>query len=695
MSEPRSGTEALRERLEQSLSGSYRIEREIGGGGMSRVFLAEETALGRRVVVKVLSPDLAYEMSADRFEREIRFSARLQHPNIVPMLTAGTAAGLPYYTMPFVDGESLRSRLQRASNGEPIALGQAIDVLRDVARALAYAHSSGVVHRDIKPENVLLGYDSAVVADFGVAKAVAAARTGDGTAGSITLTQGGVTLGTPAYMSPEQAAGDPAVDARADLYAWGVMAYEVFSGKHPFADRHSVQALVAAHLVDQPRPLLEVAPHAPPSIATLVMRCLAKAKDERPSSARDIVDALGGVVSSDAIAPVKPTRSIAVSAPRGRRRAVIAAALGIVIVAVAGTVVDALRSRRGDTAQSTPRAAIESSPGYDAYIRGKVQLSSENRADNDAAIASVRDAITRDPSLAPAHAALARGLAIKAFYYASDSEKKQLTEDAEVAVEKALRLDDTLGDAYFARGLLLWTPGRRFPHEQAVRAYRRALSLDPKLDEAHHQLALVYLHVGLLDEAWSEIDKALEINPANALARFRYGVIDLYRGRYDPAYQIFNSTSIDRNPSLWGFQTATVLLQLGRDVQATELVDKYLRESPNDVGGVVNSVRAMLLAKAGQRAAAEAAIARAVQLGRTFGHFHHAAYNIASAYALLGDPAKTVQWLQDAADDGFPCYPLFATDKQLDKVRSDPSFVALMAKLKAEWEERKRTLPNG
>jgi serine/threonine protein kinase/Flp pilus assembly protein TadD len=688
---PRGGNDSLRERLEQSLSDQYRIGREIGGGGMSRVFLADETALGRRVVVKVLSPDLAHEMSSERFAREIRLSARLQHSNIVPTLTAGTAAGLPYYTMPFIDGESLRARLQRATSGESLPLSKAVEILRDVARALAYAHNSGVVHRDIKPENVLLGYDSAVVADFGVAKAVAAARTEGGGSATMTLTQGGVTLGTPAYMSPEQASGDPEIDARADLYAWGVMAYEVLSGRHPFADRHSIQALVTAHLIEQPRPLSEVAPHVPPPVGGLVMQCLAKSKDDRPSSARELVERLGGMVTPDADAraapPLRPTTDI-----RSRVRAPMITALGVLAIATGAAIINGLR-RPAPQANATRASVNLSSPGYDDYMRGRVLLTSENREDIDAAIASLRKSIASDPSMAPAYAALARALSMKLFYYAAaDSDKKQLIQDAQVAVEKALQLDQNLGDAYFARGLLLWTPAQRFPHEQAVSAYRRAIALDPKLDEAHHQLALVYLHVGLFDEAKREVDKALDINPSNTLARFRIGVIDLYRGNYRAAHKIFLSTPLDRNPSLWGFQMATALFRLGRDSDATALIDEYLRNYPNDEGGVGNSVRAMMLANAGRRTEAEASIQQAIKLGRSFGHFHHAAYNIASAYALLGERAKAVQWLQDAADDGFPCYPLFASDTLLNTLRSDPGFIALMTQLEAEWQERKRTM---
>jgi tetratricopeptide (TPR) repeat protein len=335
---------------------------------------------------------------------------------------------------------------------------------------------------------------------------------------------------------------------------------------------------------------------------------------------------------------------------------------------------------------------LSTSPAYDSYLRGKVLVASENRADNDAAIQALRKAVSIDPAFAPAHADLARAYAIKSFYFAPDSEKKTLREEAEIAVEKALGLDPNLAEAYFARGLLLWTPSRRFPHEQAVQAYRKALELNPKLDEAHHQIALVFLHIGLLEEARSEIDTALTINPANTLARFRIGVIELYSGNNERAYTIFHSTPLERNPTLWTFQSATALFRLGRDREAMDLLDRFLREFPTDEGGVGASTRAMILAKSGRRSEAEAAIAKAIQLGGSFGHFHHTAYSIAIAYALLGDRQRAIGFLENAADDGFPCYPLFANDVLLDELRAEPRFIALLSRLQREWQERKRIL---
>ena len=283
----------LRDQLQSSLGGSYRLERELGGGGMSRVFVAEETRLRRKVVVKVLSPELAAGVSAERFERELQLAASLQQANIVPVLSAGEMNGLPYYTMPFVDGESLRARIAR--DGQ-LPIGDVVSVLRDVTRALGYAHARGVVHRDIKPDNVLLSGGTAVVTDFGIAKALAAAGQAQREGGA-TLTQLGTAIGTPAYMAPEQVAGDPEVDRRADIYALGCMAYELLSGAAPFANR-TPQRMLAAHMTEEPRPVLEMRADTPPQLADLVMWCLSKEPLQRPQSAGEISQVLDAVATA-------------------------------------------------------------------------------------------------------------------------------------------------------------------------------------------------------------------------------------------------------------------------------------------------------------------------------------------------------------------------------------------------------------
>jgi tetratricopeptide (TPR) repeat protein len=280
----------LRSQLQQTIGGAYTIERELGGGGMSRVFVAEETALGRKVVVKVLPPELVAGVNVDRFRREIQVAARLQHSHIVPVLTAGQMDGVPFYTMPFVEGESLRARISRAG---PLPMTEAIGVLRDVSKALAYAHDRGVVHRDIKPDNVMLAGGSATVVDFGIAKAISASRT-DGP--GATLTQVGTSIGTPAYMAPEQAAGDPATDHRADLYAFGCMAYETLTGRPPFTAT-SPHKLMASHMTETPDAVAPQRPDTPAELAALIMRCLEKDPDSRPATATEIVMVLDTVTS--------------------------------------------------------------------------------------------------------------------------------------------------------------------------------------------------------------------------------------------------------------------------------------------------------------------------------------------------------------------------------------------------------------
>jgi serine/threonine protein kinase len=287
------------------LGDAYVLERELGGGGMSRVFLAHESALGRRVVIKVLLPELAAGVSVERFRREIQLAAQLQHPHIVPLLSAGEADGLPYFIMPFVVGESLRARVTR--EGE-LPIAETVRTLRDVVSALVYAHARGVVHRDIKPDNVLLSGGVAVVTDFGVAKAVSASSETPALSG---LTSMGVALGTPAYMAPEQATASPQTDHRADIYALGAMAYEMLTGTPPFSGR-SPQAVLAAHVVEEAPPVELRRPGVPPMLASLVRECLAKRPADRPQAAADVMYALdsiatptGGTAPTTAVLPVR------------------------------------------------------------------------------------------------------------------------------------------------------------------------------------------------------------------------------------------------------------------------------------------------------------------------------------------------------------------------------------------------------
>jgi TolB-like protein/tetratricopeptide (TPR) repeat protein len=312
----------LRDELQRTLGASYTLERELGGGGMSTVFVARDNSLGRTVVVKVLPYELAATVSVDRFKREIMLSAALQHPHIVPVLSAGeieplegdkSGARLPYFIMPFVEGESLRTRLSRG----PLSVREGVSILKDVARALVYAHGRGIIHRDIKPDNILLSGGSATVTDFGVAKALSASREGNRPqaatrTGTITLV--GTSIGTPAYMAPEQAAGDPNTDHRADLYALGIVGYEMLVGSPPFHGR-APQQLLAAQLTEAPPPIGSRRADVPAALAALIMRLLEKDPSNRPRTANEVARALedpavvsGTFTSAQTPKPAPPKR---------------------------------------------------------------------------------------------------------------------------------------------------------------------------------------------------------------------------------------------------------------------------------------------------------------------------------------------------------------------------------------------------
>ena len=322
-------------RLQAALGAAYRIERELGGGGMSRVFVAEEVELGRRVVIKVLAPELAAGVSVDRFKREIQLAASLQHPHIVPLLAAGQAEELLYYTMPLIEGESLRAKLAREG---ALPISDTVRILRDVADALAYAHKHGVAHRDIKPDNVLLSNHHAVVTDFGVAKALSES------AGKNALTSAGVALGTPAYMAPEQAAADPHTDHRCDIYAVGALAYEMLTGRPPFTGT-TPQAVLAAHLNEQPAPVTRHRVTVPRALAESVMRCLEKNPADRFQTAEELLHLLEAMATpSGGTMPVTAVE-------RARRLFPVAVVAGLVALTAAGIAVWKLGGKRVPSGQ--------------------------------------------------------------------------------------------------------------------------------------------------------------------------------------------------------------------------------------------------------------------------------------------------------------------------------------------------------
>jgi len=297
----------LMERLQAALGDRYAIEREVGAGGMATVYLARDVKHDRLVALKVLRPEVAATLGPDRFPREIKIVAQLQHPHILPLHDSGETQGFLYYVMPFVEGESLRTRMEREG---ALPIGDAVRILREVVDALAAAHARGIVHRDIKPDNVMLSGRHAVVTDFGVAKAVSAS-------GGEKLTTVGVAVGTPMYMAPEQAMGETNIDHRADIYAVGILAYEMLTGRAPF-DAKTSQAVLSAHVLETPADVRERRPNVPEAVAVAVMRCLEKNPADRWQSAEEMLHQLEAVPTTPS-GGMTPTHTRPVKATGVRR----------------------------------------------------------------------------------------------------------------------------------------------------------------------------------------------------------------------------------------------------------------------------------------------------------------------------------------------------------------------------------------
>jgi TolB-like protein/DNA-binding winged helix-turn-helix (wHTH) protein len=328
---------------------------------------------------------------------------------------------------------------------------------------------------------------------------------------------------------------------------------------------------------------------------------------------------------------------------------------------------------------------------FDLYLQARYHSNYLTRDDTDKAIALLERVIGIDSTFAPGFSELSRAYRQKAFYFSAEPEPWQ--ERAYVSVEKALALDPNLADAHLAHGFLLWSHYQHFAHEAAIKEYQRALEIDPNLDEAHHQLGNVFVHIGLLDRALDEMQKAIALNPENALAQFHLAVAEEYSGKYSEALKGFERTKDFANPSLWTFEIASTLYRMGQTAEAASMVTAYISaHSPDEDGGLIASMNAIILASRNQPQEAQRYIdvARATQ-PKVFIHFHHTAYNIAAAYALLGRPGDAMPWLEQAVADGFPCYPLFNSDRSFDPIRSNPEFKRFMTDLREEWLRYDRT----
>jgi tetratricopeptide (TPR) repeat protein/tRNA A-37 threonylcarbamoyl transferase component Bud32 len=523
--------------LRAALADRYEVEREIGRGGMATVYVARDLRHHRRVAVKVLHPELSAALGAERFLREIELTASLQHPHILPLFDSGTADGWLFSVMPLVEGETLRERLARQRQ---LSVSDALRLMREVASALAHAHRHGVVHRDIKPANILLADGHAVVADFGIARAVHQARevetpasTHAGTRPMLgrstdTLTGAGTSPGTPAYMAPEQAHGRVTVDHRADLYALGVVAYEALAGGHPYGVRAG-QAILEAHDGDAPPTLLARRPDVPPALAALVTRLLARDPARRPPTAEAVLDMLEGV-------PAQQTAA----ARRGRRAALSVTAAVLLLSSVAGYAawrrapVSVGRAAGAPAASDAP--AVDAPRGtadqaaYDLYLQGRYHWLRRGPENVTRAIAFFRQATARDPTFARAHAGLAMAYGVLPLFVpdAADS----LAALTMASAQRAVALDSTLADAQLALGNAL---EMRLRLREGQARYRAAVALDPSSATAHQWLGMNLLVLGETDAALAELRHARELDPLAVMPATAVATALLFARRFPEA----------------------------------------------------------------------------------------------------------------------------------------------------------------
>jgi tetratricopeptide (TPR) repeat protein/tRNA A-37 threonylcarbamoyl transferase component Bud32 len=494
------------DRLHTALSGSYRVERELGAGGMATVYLAQDLKHRRAVALKVLHPDLAHVLGSDRFRREIEIAARLTHPHILTVFDSGEADGLLWYTMPFVEGESLRDLLSR--QGE-LPLDDALLITREVADALDYAHGQGVVHRDIKPENILLSRGHALVADFGIARAVQQ-ETGR-------LTATGLAVGTPAYMSPEQGSGDREVGPPSDVYSLATVSYEMLTGEPPYSGP-SAMAVLTKRMTDpvpSPRRLRQA---IPPGVDRAILRGLAPTPADRFATAGDFVRAL-----------TDETAAGAASRP-GSRRGWRLTAGGLGLAAVLAAAVLWLRSG-------------ESLPPADPHLeRGRVLLARRTPAAVREAIGEFEAALELAPGNPAALARIGYGYTLFADWgwpY-QDLTAPEVRGKALEYSQRAIAADSASSEAWLTRAYVL-SVDDPYHLRGAIDAYRRALRLDSSSAEGWYQFGQSLMALGEDDSAAAAYRKAFALDPNRPMALMSLSALSLKAGRVDEAGQLIDS----------------------------------------------------------------------------------------------------------------------------------------------------------
>ena len=730
------------DRLNAILHGRYAIEREIGSGGMATVYLADDVKHHRKVAVKVLRPEFAAAIGPERFVREIEITARLAHPHILPLLDSGVADDMLYYLMPYVDGESLRQRLKREKQ---LSIEETLGITRDVAEALGYAHSIGIIHRDIKPENILFEAGHAVVSDFGIARAITAA-------GGDSLTETGLLVGTPAYMSPEQTTGECEIDGRSDVYSLACVVYEMLAGEPPFRGP-TPQAVLARHAVDPVPPLRTVRPTVPDAVDAAVTRALAKTPADRfrttdsfatalvsarPADksiavlpfvnmsadreneyftdglSEDLINALthikgfrvaartsafsfkGQQVDARTIGHTLNVRTVLEGSVRkaGNRLRVTAELVNTgdgyhvwseqydrvmsdvftIQDEITAAIVDALKIELlADEKTAVTKKHTDDLDAYHLYLKGRYHWNRGNTEEFWKAIDLFNEAIRVDPNYARAYAGLADAYTGLGDAGHSAVSPKQAFSSATRAVEQALTIDDSLAEAHASLGHLKM---HEFEWPDAEREFVHATKLNPNYASAYHFYAFYFASLGRTNEAFTTLERALELDPVSLSINTDLGVLSYFARDYEAAIAQYRRVlDMDATYSRAFVTLGSAYAHAGKHDEAVAAIRKAM-ELSGDRSKVAALGRAFGLA--GKRGEALDCVAELKELSN---ERYVTPYAIALIYAASGDTDEALSWLQDAYEQRVSELIYLKVDPFLDKLRADSRFTDLLEKV--------------
>jgi serine/threonine protein kinase/tetratricopeptide (TPR) repeat protein len=713
------------QRLRDSLSQAYAIDRELGKGGMATVYLAQDIKHDRVVALKVLHPDLAASLGPDRFLREIRLAARLNHPHILPLFDSGEADGILYYVMPYVEGESLRERLDRE---QQLPIEEAVHHGRAIASALDYAHRQGIVHRDVKPENVMLYEGEAMVMDFGIAKAVSAA-------GSETLTQTGMMVGTPAYVSPEQAAGETNLDGKSDQYSLACVVYEMLSGERPFSGA-TPQAIMAKRFSETPKPLRSLRSTVPESVEKAVSRAMTTDTAGRYSTTAQFGQALasGNIetptnTATVPVAVVSAAKSVAVlpfanlSADPdseyftdGMADEIINALSKIQSLRVASrtssfafkgksediseigkklkvsTVLEGSMRKMGNKLRITAQL-VNVADGYqlwsERYDR-EIEDVFEIQDDISQAIVKALRVILSEGEKKQIEKA--RVVDVKAYdYYLRGRQyfhhfRRKSLEYARQMFNRAIEIEPEYARAYAGVAdacSLLYTyfDARESNLRQADTASLKSIELEPELAEGHVARGIALSMSKRFEEAVPEFEKAMKLDPKLFDAAYWYGRTLRTQGQYEEAAKMFERAAALRPEDYQSPQLhAQILVTLGRHEEAevqfrrvVRLVDEHLELNPDDPRACILGATAHAALHDEERSAVLSGRAIAADPDDPM-----LLYNVACNYAQLGRVDDALAALEQAVDRGFGDKPWMEHDSDLDPLRSTARYQAIL-----------------